>query len=326
MLSRLRDGELEMTAEVAEALLRMVDTVRALLDVVERTGADQDPSVDVDPVAALIEALLVAPPAVVVEEPPPAAEQPVAPAVEDLVAPVDVPEPAERRSLVDSSVRVDVELLDNLVQLVGELVLTRNQILQRSDSHEDVELVRASQRLDLVASELQESVMRTRMQPIGNVFSKFPRVVRDLSAKLGKQCDVQMEGKDVEVDKTILEAIGDPLSLDHLEQLSVADAQAELTALPGVGRKTAACVLLFAYGMRDVPVDTHVSRVGTRLGLFRPGAPFAELHDDMLAFCPPGQELELHVNLLRHGRRTCVAQRPRCPECVLRRSCPFARG
>jgi endonuclease-3 len=71
-----------------------------------------------------------------------------------------------------------------------------------------------------------------------------------------------------------------------------------------------------------VPVDTHVSRVGTRLGLFRPGAPFEELHDDMLAFTPPGAELELHVNLLRHGRRTCHAQRPKCEACVLRRMCP----
>ena len=84
-----------------------------------------------------------------------------------------------------------------------------------------------------------------------------------------------------------------------------------LCALPGVGRKTAACVLLFAYGLRDVPVDTHVSRVGTRLHLLRPGAPFEELHDEMLALTPPGAELELHVNLLRHGRRTCHAQRPR---------------
>ena len=81
-------------------------------------------------------------------------------------------------------------------------------------------------------------------------------------------------------------------------------------SLPGVGRKTAACVLLFAYGRRDVPVDTHVSRVGTRLGLFRPKASFEEMHDEMLAFTPRGQELELHVNLLRHGRRTCHARRP----------------
>jgi len=85
-----------------------------------------------------------------------------------------------------------------------------------------------------------------------------------------------------------------------------------LTSLPGVGRKTAACVLLFAYGLHDVPVDTHVSRVGTRLHLLRAGAPFNELHDEMLALTAPGQELELHVNLLRHGRRTCHARAPAC--------------
>jgi endonuclease III len=125
--------------------------------------------------------------------------------------------------------------------------------------------------------------------------------------------------------QAILRALGDPPSLDHLAGMDVAAARDELTALPGVGRKTAACVLLFSFGMPDVPVDTHVSRVGTRLGLFRPGAPFAELHDDMLALTPRGQELEFHVNLLRHGRRTCHAQRPKCPVCPLRRMCPWAR-
>jgi endonuclease-3 len=115
-----------------------------------------------------------------------------------------------------------------------------------------------------------------------------------------------------------------PLSLDWLPELTVPDAQAYLCSLPGVGRKTAACVLLFTFGMRDVPVDTHVSRVGTRLGLFRAGAPFEELHDQMLEITPPGQELEFHMNLLRHGRRTCHARRPECPSCPLRRMCPSA--
>jgi endonuclease III len=123
----------------------------------------------------------------------------------------------------------------------------------------------------------------------------------------------------------ILRALEDPPSLDHLADLTVEQARDELTGLPGVGRKTAACVLLFSFGMPDVPVDTHVSRVGTRLGLFRPKAPFTELHDDMLEITPRGQELEFHVNLLRHGRRTCHAQRPNCPECALRRMCPWAR-
>jgi endonuclease-3 len=115
-----------------------------------------------------------------------------------------------------------------------------------------------------------------------------------------------------------------PLSLDWLPEVSVPEAQAYLTSLPGVGRKTAACVLLFALGMRDVPVDTHVSRVGTRLGLFRPKAPFEEMHDEMLAITPPGEELEFHLNLLRHGRRTCYARRPACGDCALQRMCPSA--
>ncbi len=115
------------------------------------------------------------------------------------------------------------------------------------------------------------------------------------------------------------------LSLDWLAAQPVEQARDYLTALPGVGRKTAACVLLFALGMRDVPVDTHVSRVGTRLHLLPAGAPFEELHDRMLALTPPGQELELHVNLLRHGRRTCFARAPACPTCALARMCP-SRG
>jgi endonuclease III len=112
------------------------------------------------------------------------------------------------------------------------------------------------------------------------------------------------------------------LSLDWLPRVPLSEARDYLTALPGVGRKTAACVLLFAYGLPDVPVDTHVSRVGMRLGLLRDGAPFEELHDQMLALTPRGQELELHVNLLRHGRRTCHARTPACDECALARMCP----
>jgi endonuclease III len=115
---------------------------------------------------------------------------------------------------------------------------------------------------------------------------------------------------------------GHELSLDWLPRAPLSEARDYLTALPGVGRKTAACVLLFAYGLHDVPVDTHVSRVGMRLELLRPGAPFEELHDGMLALTPPGQELELHVNLLRHGRRTCHARSPACRECALARMCP----
>jgi endonuclease III len=114
----------------------------------------------------------------------------------------------------------------------------------------------------------------------------------------------------------ILRALPDPLDGPHLADRDF------LLSLPGVGRKTAACVLLFAYGQREIPVDTHVSRVGGRLGLFREKAPFEEMHDEMLAITPRGQELEFHVNLLRHGRRTCHARSPDCENCALLRMCP----
>jgi endonuclease-3 len=118
----------------------------------------------------------------------------------------------------------------------------------------------------------------------------------------------------------------EPFSLAWMLDAPIEQSRAYLCALPGVGRKTAACVLLFSYGLPDIPVDTHVSRVGTRLGLFRPGGragiPSQQLHDQMLALTPPGHELEFHVNLLRHGRRTCHARSPACEECALARMCP----
>ena len=123
----------------------------------------------------------------------------------------------------------------------------------------------------------------------------------------------------------ILRAIGDD-DLGWLEHAPLEEARAYLCALPGVGRKTAACVLLFSFGRPDVPVDTHVYRVGSRLGLFRPGAPLEEAHDEMLRLSRGADPYEAHVALIRHGRRTCVARAPRCGECPLRRMCPYPRG
>jgi two-component system chemotaxis sensor kinase CheA len=119
----------------------------------------------------------------------------------------------------DTSIRVTVSLLDQLMNLAGELVLSRNQLLQTITSGDVRNAEAVGQRIDLVTSELQEAIMLTRMQPIGNVFNKFPRVVRDLSKKLGKQMDLTIVGKDVELDKTIIEAINDPLT--HLVRNSV---------------------------------------------------------------------------------------------------------
>lgn len=125
----------------------------------------------------------------------------------------------QTKATADSSLRVNVKILDNLMTLAGELVLTRNQFLQiiHSSTQQDFDAV--SQRLDLVTSELQEAIMSTRMQPVGNVFNKFKRVVRDLSQKLGKEIDLIIEGGEVEMDKTIIEALNDPLT--HLVRNSV---------------------------------------------------------------------------------------------------------
>jgi endonuclease III len=125
--------------------------------------------------------------------------------------------------------------------------------------------------------------------------------------------------------KHILEALGDD-DLGWLADAPLEEARDYLCELPGVGRKTAACVLLFALGRPEVPVDTHVYRVASRLGLLRPGASFDEAHDEMLRLgLTPEDSYEVHVLLIRHGRRTCNARAPRCPECPLRRMCPEGR-
>ena len=122
-----------------------------------------------------------------------------------------------------ASVRVDVGLLDKLMNLVGELVLSRNQLVQLAQNRQvrQESVSEVSQRLNLVTSELQEGVMKTRMQPIGNVWAKFPRIVRDIARELGKQVRLETIGAETELDRTIVESIRDPLthiirnSIDH---------------------------------------------------------------------------------------------------------------
>jgi endonuclease III len=126
--------------------------------------------------------------------------------------------------------------------------------------------------------------------------------------------------------KRILDVLGED-DLAWLEHAPLGEARAYLCSLPGVGRKTAACVLLFSYGRPDVPVDTHVYRVGSRLGLWRAGASFEAAHDELARLVgEDGQAAyETHVLLIRHGRRTCTARAPACAACPLRRMCPEGR-
>ncbi len=167
-------------------------------------------------------------------------------------APVSAPRTADKINVAkktiakaETSIRVNVSLLDSLMTLAGELVLSRNQLLQTigSDDYRNAETV--GQRIDLITSELQEAIMLTRMQPIGNVFNKFPRVVRDLSKKLGKKIDLTIVGKDVELDKTIIESINDPLT--HLVRNSV-DHGIEMPAdRKRIGKSENGLVILKAY-------------------------------------------------------------------------------
>src|SRR5271166_1551147 len=123
------------------------------------------------------------------------------------------------RDTPPNTIRVGVNVLDKLMTLVGELVLARNQLLQISNTVEDASLQAVSQRMNLIATELQEQVMKTRMQPIGNIWGQFPRTVRDVALGCGKEVEIEMEGKETELDKTIIEAIKDPLT--HLVRNSV---------------------------------------------------------------------------------------------------------
>jgi two-component system chemotaxis sensor kinase CheA len=232
LLSRLRDGELVFNPEIASALLSSVDAIRQMLDAVEAT--ENDGSGDFTAIIRLLERLHAlgnnkAPqaPALSTQIPVPAptiATASVPPVSPTLRPPPDkvllqttetpVSESAEPRTspVSDSSIRVDVGLLDKLMNLVGELVLARNQVMQFSISQENATFLGTVQRLNLLTTELQAGVMKTRMQPIGTIWSKFPRVVRDLALACEKKASLEMEGQETELDKTIIEAIRDPLT------------------------------------------------------------------------------------------------------------------
>ncbi|MGE3166597.1 MAG: chemotaxis protein CheW [Planctomycetota bacterium] len=266
LLSMLRDGKLQLNQEITTALLAMVDAVRQMLSSIENSGNEgvrddsglialltrlQDPSRQADP--AVAEAVPAAPP----EPVPPMVEKAerVRPA-EAGAAPASSPpgEPApepsrpnesKAASLADTAVRVDVAQLDKLMNLVGELVLARNQILQFSANLNDNTFLATTQRLNLVTTELQGGVMKTRMQPIHTVWSRFPRVVRDLSRACGKKVRVEMEGEGTELDKTIIEAIKDPLT--HVIRNSVDHGIEPPEVRRQKGKPEEGCLLLRAF-------------------------------------------------------------------------------
>jgi two-component system, chemotaxis family, sensor kinase CheA len=248
LLGRLRDGELTVNGDITSTLLTMVDAVREMLGHIE-TSRNEGP-IAYDGLIAQLTALLNGGTLADAADATPVAETVAVEAVGAIEGDDDTEElsaynatsdgidavvsqvadvaataagltPAGGRSIADSSIRVDVTLLDSLIDLVGELVLARNQLVQVVGTGTEKSNVAgaATSRVSQLTSELQERVMKTRMQPINSVWGKVPRQVRDISNELRKQIRVDMEGQDTELDRTIIEAIKDPMT--HLVRNSV---------------------------------------------------------------------------------------------------------
>ncbi len=248
ILSGMRAEEIPVTEEGITILLEAVDAIKELLESIEETGEEPEKNYtamresldaflaqsetaeltvktdetkasaeEISKIRELEEENNIDKPALVekVEEEkdkpaqPPSLPQEKSPA-EDIKSKIKMP------SLADATIRVDVDLLDRLINMVGELVLARNQLLQQIRGEGGNKLSEGNnatlQQLNLITTELQDKVMKTRMQPIKNLWDKFPRVVRDLARSNQKEIDVVMEGKDTELDKTLLEAIKDPMT------------------------------------------------------------------------------------------------------------------
>ena len=249
LLSHLRDGRMVLTPEITSVLLEMVDGIRQILRNIEADGSEGDvsittllarlsavaqgeplpepgigiPSDDGTPLfgEALVEQGVVSPEDITLG----LMEQSVGDqrrlgeilVEHGAVTPEDLSQVLGmgadgRRSVADSSVRVDVEVLDNLMRLVGEMVLTRNQIASKVVGTGDTMVTRNWQRLNVICTDLQQGVMKARMQPIDSVWSKLPRIVRDLGLYVGKQVRLELTGAETELDRSVIEAIKDPLT------------------------------------------------------------------------------------------------------------------
>jgi two-component system chemotaxis sensor kinase CheA len=256
LLGLLRDGKMAATRTVITTLLELLDGLRSVLRVIEESGGEGEEDVTDSDLILRLERLHASSHAtgaapvrgaatkqatgkttevkmaeVVAGETAAApAEMPVEAPVETVAVAAAAQKPTQDAAKAgaaapaagaasESTLRVDVALLNRMMNLVGELVLTRNQVLQATQA--DPRMTMLSRRLDMVTADLRESVMKARMQPVSNIFSKMPRIVRDVSQTLGRKVRLEMEGQETELDKSLLEAIKDPLthavrnSLDH---------------------------------------------------------------------------------------------------------------
>jgi two-component system chemotaxis sensor kinase CheA len=248
LLGLMREGKLTANRPLITGLLELLDGLRSILKSIETKASEGEGDDAVlisqlealqmpaqveakEPVCAQVGvASASAPPPSKIRSAQPVASAPVLTAPEEpvpaaapaLKAPAEAESEAARprvQTAAESTLRVDVAVLNRMMNLVGELVLTRNQVLQATAA--DPKMTMLTRRLDMVTADLRESVMQARMQPVSNIFGKIPRIVRDLTQTLGRRVRLQVEGQETELDKSLLEAIKDPIthavrnSLDH---------------------------------------------------------------------------------------------------------------
>jgi two-component system chemotaxis sensor kinase CheA len=260
LLGKLRDGKLGLSPAITDCLLRMVDVIRAMLSRLESTGSDEgvdgnglieqleqlargqpesrtilaaDGPEQVSAVAPSAEFTLAEGAAFASEESPPAA------------ADSRPPSAGDGSAVYDASVRINVDLLDKLMAVAGEIVLARNQILQYSQRHDDPAFLNTCRQLNLITTELQEYVMKTRLQPIGNVWNRFPRLVRDAAHACAKKVRLETDGSETELDKALIEAIRDPLT--HLVRNAIDHGIEAPERRLAAGKSPEGCVRLRAY-------------------------------------------------------------------------------
>ncbi|MEE9210022.1 MAG: hybrid sensor histidine kinase/response regulator [Kiloniellales bacterium] len=280
VLGRIREGDLVVTPDTVSLILECLDSIRSILVVLEET--EQEPKGDDSDLIGRLNVLAEGDEASAeqaTEEPAPAesaeqqqpAEAAVAEAAKDELEAPEAEAPAQAQTqeqapavqaqpdqpaasadevkkesaIANQSIRVHVDLLENLMTMVSELVLTRNQLLQILRSQKDSEFGAPLQRLNQVVSELQEGVMMTRMQPIGNAWAKLPRIVRDLSLELGKKMDLVMKGADTELDRQVLDLIKDPLT--HMVRNSADHGLESIEQRQAAGKPETGTITLNAY-------------------------------------------------------------------------------
>jgi two-component system chemotaxis sensor kinase CheA len=231
VLVLVRDGKLDALPELVTSLLVWVDVIKEILATIEKTG-DESAGDDTSLIASL-DAWVNRPSSTTWTPTPAAASQP---ANDGRVQAIEAN---------DATLRVNVHLLDRLMSLVGELVLSRDQLIQLSSTNEDSPYVAPAQRLDRVVTNLQEAVMKTRMQPIGNAWGKLPRLVRDLAQATGKSIELELSGAETELDRQILQAIQDPLT--HMVRNSADHGVESPAARRAAGKPETGRVRLKAY-------------------------------------------------------------------------------